>query len=81
MPQIIFDFTRPRERIEIIADQAALREPGKKAATAKQHQQHQTQDKRRYGIADQNDHTRNRIKPAAIPDRFGNTQRNTYQIS
>ena len=81
MPQIIFDFTGPRERIEIIADQTALREPGKKAAAAKQHQQHQAQDKRRYSIADQNDHTRNRIESAAIPDRLGNTQRNTYQIS
>ena len=81
MPQIIFDFTDPRERIEIIADQTALRKPGKKAAAAKQHQQHQTQYKRRYGIADQNDHARNRIESAAIPDRLGNTQRNTYQIS
>ena len=81
VPQIILDFARPRQRVKIIADQTALREPRKKAASAKQHQQHQTQHKRRYGITDQHHHPRYRIKTAAVAHRLGNAQRDTNQIS
>ena len=52
----------------------------KKSCRRQTHRQHKAETKRRYGMADQNDHTRNRIKRLPSPDRLAATQRNTYQI-
>ena len=81
VPEIILNFGRPAQALPIIAHQAALRKPGKKAAATKQHQQHEAEHKRRNGVAQQNQHAGGGIKTRAVAHGFDNAQRNADKIS
>ena len=80
MPEVVGDFLVPRQGAEIGGDEPPQREEIKITAPGKKDDQQNGEQKRRDGIADNDERAAPDIEPAAVVHRFADPKRYRDQI-